>query len=197
MNSTLDFYNENSEDYFSTTVNLNSTNLYYDFLKILPKNGHILDLGCGSGRDSLYFKTQGYKITAIDGSKNLASLASQLLKEEVIVASFDDYNTSDKYDGIWACASLLHIPKKDFKDTILKYSNMLKENGLFYISVKYGQGEAIDRNGRFFCYYTEDSLKEVFQSFDKLKIIQLKITEDIVDGRENIKWINILCQNKK
>ena len=84
INRTLDFYNNNSKTYIETTLSADMRHLYNDFLNNIPKGGHILDLGCGSGRDSLEFIKRGYKITAVDGSKELASAASKIIGQQVI-----------------------------------------------------------------------------------------------------------------
>ena len=88
--NTLDYYNKNSEEYFNSTLNVDMTNTYKAFLKLLPKGGKILDLGCGSGRDSMNFMKLGYEVTAVDGSKELAKKASALLGKEVIASTFEE-----------------------------------------------------------------------------------------------------------
>ena len=104
--NTLEFYNNNCNQYYESTVAVDLSHIYSKFINELEAKSSILDLGCGSGRDSLYFKSKGYTITAIDGSKNLAQLASKLIGEDVIVSKFEDLELKDKYNGIWACSSL-------------------------------------------------------------------------------------------
>ena len=89
-NKTLDFYNNNSKEYIETTLSADMSHLYNDFLKHIPKGGHILDLGCGSGRDSVEFIKQGYNVTAVDGSKELSIAASKLIEQEVICSKFEE-----------------------------------------------------------------------------------------------------------
>ena len=89
INRTLDFYNNNSKEYIETTLSADMSHLYNDFLKHIPKGGHILDLGCGSGRDSVEFIKRGYKITAVDGSKELSSAASKIIGQQVICSKFE------------------------------------------------------------------------------------------------------------
>jgi trans-aconitate methyltransferase len=72
-------------------------------------NGHILDAGCGSGRDSSYFLDKGFDVSAFDASAELAKLASQLIHRPVTVCQFNEYESDKPFDGIWACASLLHV----------------------------------------------------------------------------------------
>jgi 2-polyprenyl-3-methyl-5-hydroxy-6-metoxy-1,4-benzoquinol methylase len=102
--STIDYYNENAESFFSDTISVDMTALYEPFLNLLPENAHILDAGCGSGRDSLYFLRNGYKVTAIDASEKLSELASKLLKQTVLNIGFQEMEIENEFDGIWASA---------------------------------------------------------------------------------------------
>ena len=161
INNTLDFYNNNSKSYIESTLSIDMSHLYKDFLKHIPKDGHILDLGCGSGRDSLEFIKRGYNITAVDGSKELSIAASKVIGQEVICNKFEDLQLTEKFHGIWACASLLHINKRDLINVIKNISSNLEDNGVFYMSFKYGKGEYIDEKGRYFNCYTEETFKEI------------------------------------
>ena len=96
------------------------------FLKLLPKNGKILDAGCGSGRDSLFFKQQGYDVVSFDISKELVDLASRLIGQKVLHMSFGDLDFENEFHGIWASASLLHIPQEEMDDVLEKLSRALK-----------------------------------------------------------------------
>src|SRR6056297_2329178 len=130
--------------------------LYKEFLKHIKDQGHILDAGCGSGRDSLYFLKQGYEVTAMDGSKKLSQLSSELLDQEVKCMKFEDINYENKFDGIWACASLLHVKRENMESIFSKLINALKPKGVLYSSFKYGNKEVF-RSGRLFNYYNEES----------------------------------------
>ena len=191
-NTTLNYYNTNSEEYFNSTKSINMTHLYKDFLNFIPPNGAILDLGCGSGRDSLYFKNKGYKITSVDGSKELANLAESLLTEKVIVSNFEDLDLNITYDGIWACASLLHVKRDDLLKLLIKYSKNLNSNGVFYLSFKYGDTEHIDEKGRYFNCYTESTFRELIENVPEFKIISIYKSTDTLVNRPNLTWLNIL-----
>ena len=192
-NNTLDFYNNNSKTYIETTLTIDMSNLYKEFLNNIPKGGIILDLGCGSGRDSKAFIDKGYKITAVDGSKELAQSASKLIGQEVLVSKFEDLSLIDNFHGIWACASLLHVNKKDILDVIKNVSSNLNDNGIFYMSFKYGEDEYIDEKGRYFNCYTEETFKELINKVEGLKIMKVYKTIDIVPGRGDITWLNAIC----
>ena len=101
---------------------------------------------------------QGYNITAVDGSKELSIAASKIIGQEVICSKFEELKLTEKFHGIWACASLLHINKRDLSQVIKNISSNLEHNGVFYMSFKYGEDEYIDEKGRYFNCYTEGQL---------------------------------------
>ena len=194
INNTLDFYNNNSKSYIESTLSIDMSHLYKDFLKNIPKDGHILDLGCGSGRDSLEFIKRGYNITAVDGSKELSIAASKVIGQKVICNKFEDLQLTEKFHGIWACASLLHINKRDLINVIKNISSNLEDNGVFYMSFKYGEDEYIDEKGRYFNCYTEKTFKEMILAVPKLEIIKIYKSEDTIGGRNNLQWLNVLLK---
>ena len=193
--NTLDYYNKNSEEYFNSTLNVDMTNTYKPFLKLVPKDGKILDLGCGSGRDSMNFMKLGYEVTAVDGAKELAKKASVLLGKEVILSTFEELELKEKFHGIWACASLLHIKREDLKTVLNNLYNNLEDNGVFYMSFKYGEDEYIDEKGRYFNCYTEETFKEMIAQVSNLEIQNIYKSGDTLGGRNNLQWLNIICIN--
>ncbi|WP_410495530.1 class I SAM-dependent methyltransferase [Cellulosilyticum sp. ST5] len=161
MKKTQDFYNQNATEFFEGTVAADMTQNYTLFLECLPKGAKILDAGCGSGRDSLAFKKLGYEVTAIDGSEELCKLASEYIGQEVKHMQFQELDFENEFDGIWACATLLHIPRRKLPEVIERLVKALKTDGVLYASFKYGvfQGE---RKGRYFCDLTEEKAEELF-----------------------------------
>lgn len=138
---TLDYYNTNAINYSKETALVEFQEQRYMLLKYLKKNAYILDLGCGSGRDSKAFISQKYKVTAIDGSKELSEIASHNIGQQVICKRFQDLDYIDIYDGVWACASLLHVPSYQLKQIFVNIARALKSGGYFYGSFKYGEFE--------------------------------------------------------
>ena len=193
-NITLDYYNDNSDVYFTSTVNIDMTNTYKDFLKLIPENGKILDLGCGSGRDSKEFINRGYKVTAVDGSEKLAKEASKLIKQKVIISTFQELKLKEKFDGIWACASLLHINRDELKIVLRKLYENLKDDGIFYMSFKYGDKEYIDDKNRYFNCYTDEGISKFINENTEFSIIDLYITEDKLGRIDEVKWLNVICK---
>ena len=194
--NTLDYYNKNSEEYFNSTLNVDMTNTYKAFLKLLPKGGKILDLGCGSGRDSMNFIKLGYEVIAVDGAKKLAKRASVLLGKEVIVSTFEELELKEKFHGIWACASLLHIKREDLKTVLNNLYNNLDDNGVFYMSFKYGEKEYVDDKNRYFNCFTDESIISFINENTKYNILGLYITEDKLGRVNEVKWLNLICNKK-
>lgn len=194
--NTLDYYNKNSEEYFNSTLNVDMTNTYKEFLKLVPEGGKILDLGCGSGRDSMNFIKLGYEVIAVDGAKKLAKKASVLLGKEVIVSTFEELELKEKFHGIWACASLLHIKREDLKIVLNNLYNNLDDNGVFYMSFKYGEKEYVDDKNRYFNCFTDESIISFINENTKYNILGLYITEDKLGRVNEVKWLNLICNKK-
>ena len=113
--STLDYYNVNADTYFEDTVRADVTSLYSHFEGLIKPGASILDLGCGSGRDSKHFLDAGFTVTAVDGSQELCKRAEMLLAVPVRNLLFQDLDYSEQFDAVWACASLLHVPRHDIQ----------------------------------------------------------------------------------
>ena len=156
----------------------------------LPPKGTVLDAGCGSGRDSRYFIDKGFEVSAFDASAELAKLASELIQRPVTVCQFDEYKSEKIFDGIWACASLLHVPKEKLPQIFNHLASLLKTDGLFYCSFKYGTDE-VERDGRAFSNLTESGLESILNGLP-LRIDEMWQTGDLRPGRENERWLNAL-----
>ena len=153
MDKTLNYYNENAQSFASGTVSVEFTEMQDRFLEKLDPGAYILDFGCGAGRDTKYFLSQGYRVDAIDGSEQLCQIASDHTGIKVRQMLFQELEANEKYDGIWACASILHLPKKELKEVLKKMLTALKNDGWIYTSFKYGEYEG-NRNGRYFTDFT-------------------------------------------
>lgn len=186
----MSYYNQNAQEFFDGTVNVEMENLYREFLPLIDKGGYILDAGCGSGRDSKAFKELGFQVHAIDSSSVLAKLAEELIEQPVQITTFQDFESDKCFDAIWACASLLHVPLDELPHSFLNLSKPLKNYGLFYCSFKYGNDE-VDRNGRKFTNLNESLLKSVLID-TPLAIKTIWQTKDLREGRESEKWLNVI-----
>lgn len=189
---TIDYYNNNADIFCKDTVDANMTLLYERFEKHIPTGGHILDCGCGSGRDSKHFLSKGYEVTAMDASTELCKRASELIEKDVVCMTFMEIFYENAFDGVWACSSLLHEKKENLNTVFKKIARATKENGTIYVSFKYGDYSG-ERNGRFFTDLTEESLNELIANVD-IKVIDTWITGDVRPGRENEKWLNAVLR---
>lgn len=192
---TRTYYSENAQEFYDSTVNLDMGYQYKSFLKMIPKSGKILDAGCGSGRDSHYFKKKGYIVVAFDYSEALVKLASDLIGSSVLHMSFNDVAFIEEFDGVWACASLLHVPKNEMQGVIAKLAKALKPDGILYVSFKYGDKEEV-RKGRLFSDYTESSFQALIKNISSLKIIKHWKTEDVRPKRKGEYWLNVLMRKE-
>ena len=192
---TLDYYNQNAHRFSSSTQSLDFAPIQNKFLSFLPPQAHILDFGCGSGRDTKYFLDHGYHTDAIDGSGELCRIASEYTGVPVKQMLFQELNAAEEYDGIWACSSILHSTNYELKDILKKLARALKKEGILYASFKYGDFEGM-RNGRYFIDLTEDKLQKLLQETNVLELKEKWISTDIRPGRDEEKWMNIILVKK-
>jgi len=186
------YYKANAQDFYDSTVEVDMQTLYSQFFPLIPDGGSILDAGCGAGRDSKNFIDLGFDVEAFDASEELAALASQLIGKNVTVDFFQTYKNSKQFDAIWACASLLHVPLVELPNVFNSLSAMLKVDGLFYCSFKYGE-EEVEHNGRLFTNLNESNFAK--QIIDLPLQIEVQwITGDLREGRESEKWLNVIMR---
>ena len=188
---TATYYRDNAAGFFQETVDVDMAPLYDHFLPSVPVGGRILDAGCGSGRDALVFRDRGYRVTAFDASAELAALATGHTGLPVFVLRFQDLNWERRFDGIWACASLLHISSAELADAMRRLANALKPTGILYASFKYGQGER-EHNGRRFTDLDEQGLERLLTRVERLEELDTWITADRRPGRTDERWLNTL-----
>ena len=195
IDKTLKYYNENAQSFASGTVSVKFTEVQDKFLEKLNPDAYILDFGCSAGRETKYFLSRGYQIDAIDGSEQLCRIASKYTGITVRQMLFQELDEKEKYDGIWACASILHLPKKQLREVLKNMYAALKSKGWIYTSFKYGEFEG-ERNGRYFTDFTTDTFKDFIHDMHGLKIEEQWITGDVRPGRGEEKWLNLLLQKK-
>jgi SAM-dependent methyltransferase len=191
-----DYYQHNAKSFFEATVDVDMSPLYQRFLPLLPPAGRILDAGCGSGRDLRFFAKLGYRVTAFDASPALAALAEAYAGQPVFRARFQDIDWRESFDGVWACASLLHLPAAALPDALRRLAVALVPGGVLYASFKYGHGEREDQ-GRHFTDLDEAGLSELLDRVDNLQLLGAWITPDQRPGRDNERWLNALLRRGK
>lgn len=192
---TLSYYNTNASSFAENTKTVLMTETWNYFTELIPQNGLILDFGCGAGRDTKFFLEKGYAVEAFDGSEVLCKIASVFTGIQVKQMLFCDFAEKNKYDGIWACSSILHISKQKLSYVIKKIEKALKRNGIFYISFKYGTFEG-EREGRYFTDFTEETFECFMQDISNLEIIKMWVSSDVRPKREHEKWLNVLLKKK-
>lgn len=196
MNKTLEWYNRNAIYFSEDTANLEFSENQNVFVSYLNKGAKILDFGCGAGRDSKMFMKNGFDIDAVDGSSVLCENASYYIGIPVKEMLFQELNVDCVYDGIWACASLLHLNYEELKDVFPKIHKALKDDGVFYASFKYGEFEGI-RNGRYFTDMSEKKFEIFLKEVNLFFIEKMWITNDVRKGRENERWLNIIMKKRE
>ena len=189
---TIGVYDANAASYVAETAGVEFGELQREFARRLPKGGRVLDLGCGSGRDSLAFLRAGFSVDAVDGSVQMVEAASGLTGLPVAHATFSDYEPKGPYDGIWACSSLLHVPVVKLAGVIFKYTRALAPGGTFYLSFKLGAHDGM-RGGRWFTDLDEPALRTLIAEVPGLRIDLIDITGDARPGRSDEKWLNAWC----
>lgn len=195
--STIEFYSTHAKDYCESTVHLDLHGVYQRFLGELAPGAHILDAGCGSGRDTKAFSDRDYCVTPIDASPEITRLARTFTRQPCRVLRFQDMEFLEEFDGIWACGSLLHVPKDEMPDVMPRFIEALKPAGILYLSLKEGEGEHIADDGRFFSNYSTSSFRELLATFPVLREIALWKTEEIRSTSHRQPWLNFLLKKVK
>jgi len=194
--STLAFYDENAVRYALQTGQADLRQLYARFLPLLPLAGRILDIGCGGGRDLRAFRAFGFDCIGMDPSPHLAKIAAEFSACEVVVSRAQDLSLVEEFDGIWACASLLHIARSELPLTLVRVRNALKSGGVLFLSMQEGRGSAVAADGRFYEWYSARELDAMTVAAG-LEVISHWSTPDALPGRESVSWINLLAGKPK
>lgn len=192
-NNTLEYYSRNAESFIKTTASVDFQETQDRFLRCLEPGSRILDLGCGSGRDARYFLKKGYQVDATDGSAEICRLASEYTGIPVKQMLFSELDAVSEYNGIWACASILHLPEEELRDVMHRIGTALKEGGIFYTSFKYGDF-AGERKDRYFRDFTEESFREFLKDFHEFRMTDQWITCDVRPNRGEERWLNVLLR---
>lgn len=190
---TIKYYDKNAERFIDNTVGVDFSDMQKKFLSYLPISSLILDFGCGSGRDTKFFADCGYLVEAIDGSEVMCRYAEKYTGIKIKQMLFQDLDEQNKYDGIWACSSILHLSYDDLVQVMEKIAIALKPGGIIYTSFKYGTYEG-ERNGRYFIDMTEEKFLDIIYNIEELSIEEQWITLDVRSEREDERWLNLILR---
>ena len=223
MANNIDYYNINAYEFFEGSVDADMSYWRERFLKYIPVGGRILDAGCGSGRDSKAFIENGFSVVAFDASHEMCRLATDYLGQTVWQMRFDEMSFEDEFDGVWACASLLHVSDNEMDSVIARLRDGLAYGGTLYASFKCGEEPApvigdttdtagtelvdasttagaksadastIARGGRTFTNYTLEGLRKLFENAG-FTILESDYSSDVRPGREKEQWVNVICR---
>ncbi len=185
---TLKYYQDNAQTFFDGTVNVDMSSLYETFTKHLAPGARVLDAGCGSGRDAKAFLEMGYQVEAFDASPAMVELASEHTGLPVQLMTFADVDWKEEFDGIWCCASLLHVPAVELPGVMRRLADALKPGGVWYVSFKCGDGER-EVEGRRFTDMDEGGLRELLKAVEGIEVVELWITKDKRPMRSEV-WLN-------
>lgn len=192
MNRTIEYYNENAQSYYELTVHADMSLLCDRFLRYVTPGGKIIDIGSGSGRDITYFLSKGYEAEGIDASFELCRISNEHgIKVENI--TIQDWNPREFYDGIWANASLVHVPLKEIELFFVKAKRFLKKEGVIFASMKVGLQTDYGEKGRFFCMFDESTMGVILKRHPELKLVDQWYSQDRL-AREDIRWINFILK---
>lgn len=194
MRST-DFYDRNADAFYRDTVTTDMAPIYERFLPLVRPAGRILDAGCGSGRDSLAFLRRGYQVDAFDASSEMAQRAGTLAGINVRQLTFEsllDAPLPEKYDGIWCCASLLHVEREQLPPVMRTLAHTLAPGGIMYVSFKYGETNRL-KDGRKFTDLTEQGLEQILATIGGCELVDHWVTGDQRPGRSE-RWLNALVR---
>lgn len=191
----LRYYEANAQTAFDRSHDEDMEALYRPFLALLPPGGHVLDAGCGSGRDSRAFLQRGYQVTAFDGAAAMAALAARHTGLPVRVLRFGEVAFTTEFDGVWASKSLLHVRRRAMPDALGRLVRSLRPDGVLYASFMVGPGERT-RGGVFFNDYTEDKLQAELELHESLEVVQMWRTADPPPSRHDVSWLNVLARKR-
>jgi 2-polyprenyl-3-methyl-5-hydroxy-6-metoxy-1,4-benzoquinol methylase len=191
--SSVGYYDENADRFFQDTVNADMGALQQRFTELLPAGGRVLDAGCGSGRDAKVFTEMGYDVVAFDASEQMVQRAQAHTGLEVLQMTFDNVEWQTEFDGIWASASLLHVPRAQMVEVCRRLRDALVPGGVLYFSFKHGSAER-SVSGRTFTDMNESSVRELVALVNDLSVFELWVTTDVRPGRGAETWVNCLAR---
>ena len=188
-----EYYETNAICYAEETFSVDMSEQYARFLPLLKEKAGILDVGSGSGRDACYFQKKGYRVTALEPSKNLCREIRKVFPGKIVCSDIQSYQPEQRFDGIWACASFLHLQEEEVIRFFEKINLYLIDNGVIYLSGKNGISTGKAKDGRYFLEFTEQLVEKILTVNRQLELTELWYTED-AGGRKGFRWLNVILK---
>lgn len=189
---TISYYAANSAKFVEDTVAASMSDARCRFTALLPEGGTVLDWGCGSGRDAKAMAEANFNVVAVDASPVMCDIASRYANVPIRCESFFELDERNAYDGIWACASLLHLRREQLPEALARASRALKPGGVLYASFKLGDFGGY-RNGRWFTDLRVDDLS-VLLPMTSWQLLESWESADVREGRDGERWLNFLAR---
>lgn len=190
------YYESNAKRYVAETFSADMSEQYQSFLPLLKRGAKILDVGSGSGRDACYFQKHEYQVTALEPSENLCREIQKVFSGEIVCSNIQSYRPTERYDGIWACASLIHLQEEEVLRFFERIDLYLNSSGIVYASGKNGIPTGKTEDGRYFLEFTEQLVEKILAVNEQLELKQLWYTED-VSGRQGFGWMNVVLRLRR
>ena len=191
---TIAFYNKKASDYATWSASIDRKKILKEFIDFLPPNSKILDYGCGTGWATEYFVTNGFKVTALDGSKEMLKHVIKNNNVKLICGDFLELNSINEFNGVWASFSLQHAEKNLISNILNLIKKSLKKNGIFYLGIHEGEKVFRDSLDRFYCYYNEDEITKLLQN-QKFEIFKINKEKSSAYDGSPINIMNIFLKS--
>lgn len=192
---TKQYYNLNEKDIYEKTIGIDLQDIYKVFESYLKPGAKLLDIGFGSGRDSLHFNEMRYTVVSIDFAQEVFERGKSLLNNEVLLVDVRDIQYQNEFDAIWASAVLFHFEEEEIRDILKRCQTALKDQGIMYISFKYGEGNMV-RKGRFFNNFTEEKFEKLLEGIEGFKLEKMWQTEDARADHKGHFWLNVILEKQ-
>lgn len=193
-NTTWAYYERFGADYANKTRTVDMRAIYDRFLAFITQDGLILDAGSGSGRDTGAFLDRGYNVEAFDESRSLAALSSSFTGVRTDILRFQDIAVQCRYDGIWACASLLHLKRNELSDALSRLATALVPGGVIYASFKLVKRSRLSDDGRWFTDMDEEQLSVLLKNIPTLLLVETWRTQGEGEFHGKSRWLNLLLR---
>lgn len=195
QSTTINYYDTHAAQYFAHTHAADLASSWDRFLSYIPRGGRIIDIGSGSGRDMKYFSSKGYQTEGLDASAAMCQRAAQYTGLPVTHSEMQDWRPRHLYDGIWLCASLLHLTENEILKFMQTACQALTAAGIVFISAKQGIPTGYDQEGRYFTDFSEEMIRRITCNTRELVLREQWYTKDKLN-RGDITWVNLICQRE-